>query len=334
MVAATIAALLALSCLEAVPTAKADELADLIATMEEVSREAAEKNEEVKQLELDIASGEEGLSTHQLAVERAFAEVADSRAAVLQLQESVNQVAGARYRISLIDPITLVFSSESPQKAIDRTAYLDTLTRKHTAVVDDLGAANEAAAENHQAASRASAEAEFQLGQLAQQRVRLSSEQSELQERIQEIQAQVDTLDRAAREQWENKNNPIEGVNLSDLVGSPEAVAAVQAAMSKLGAPYGWGATGPDTFDCSGLIYWAYQQQGKSVPRTSQAQMAGGTAVTRGELQPGDVVGYFPGATHVGLYIGQGMIVHASDYGIPVQVVSVDSMPWHGASRF
>lgn len=54
----------------------------------------------------------------------------------------------------------------------------------------------------------------------------------------------------------------------------------------------------------------------------------------RDQLQPGDVVGYYPGATHVGLYIGQGLVVHASDYGIPVQVVSVDSMPWFGASRF
>lgn len=104
--------------------------------------------------------------------------------------------------------------------------------------------------------------------------------------------------------------------------------------MSKLGAPYSWGGVGPDAFDCSGLIFWAYQQQGKSIPRTSQAQMSGGTSVSRAELQPGDVVGYFPGATHVGLYIGDGMIVHASDYGIPVQVVPVDSMPWHGASRF
>lgn len=332
--AAAVVTLFTLSCFQSTPTADADELTDLISTMEGVSREVAEKSEEVKQLELDIASGEEGLNARELAVERASLEAVGSQSAVLHLQEAVNQVAGARYRISLIDPITLVFGSESPQNAIDRTSYLDTLSRKNTAVVNELETANETAAENHQAAALARAEAEFQLGQLAQQREMLGAQQAELQNQIEEIQAQVDALDQAAREQWENKNNPIEGVGLGDIVGSTEGVAAVQAAMSKLGAPYGWGATGPDTFDCSGLIYWAYQQQGKTVPRTSQAQMAGGSPVTRGELQPGDVVGYFPGATHVGLYLGQGMIVHASDYGIPVQVVSVDSMPWHGASRF
>ncbi len=104
--------------------------------------------------------------------------------------------------------------------------------------------------------------------------------------------------------------------------------------MTKLGAPYGWGATGPSEFDCSGLVYWAFQQQGKTVPRTSQAQMDGGTPVSRAELQPGDVVGYYPGATHVGIYVGDGKLVHASDYGIPVQVVGVDSMPFYGARRY
>ncbi|MPV51696.1 hypothetical protein GCO27_01160 [Corynebacterium sp. zg331] len=115
---------------------------------------------------------------------------------------------------------------------------------------------------------------------------------------------------------------------------SSKAAGAVQAALSKIGAPYSWGATGPDAFDCSGLIYWAYQQQGMTIPRTSQSQLAGGTPVSRDQLQPGDVVGYYPGVTHVGLYIGDGKLVHASDYGIPVQVVDVDSMPWAGAVRF
>ena len=104
--------------------------------------------------------------------------------------------------------------------------------------------------------------------------------------------------------------------------------------MTKIGAPYGWGAAGPDVFDCSGLVLWSYAQQGITVPRTSQAQMAGGTPVSREELQPGDVVGFYPGATHVGIYAGDNKILHASDYGIPVQVVSMDSMPYYGARRY
>jgi len=81
-------------------------------------------------------------------------------------------------------------------------------------------------------------------------------------------------------------------------------------------------------------MFWAYQQMGKSIPRPSSAQIAGGTPVSREQLQPGDIVGYYSGVSHVGIYIGDGKIVHASDYGIPVQVVSVDSMPFAGASRY
>ena len=76
------------------------------------------------------------------------------------------------------------------------------------------------------------------------------------------------------------------------------------------------------------------QQNGIGIPRTSQAQLAGGTPVSMGELQPGDIIGYYPGVTHVGMYIGDGMVVHASDYGIPVQVVPVNSMPVQGAVRY
>ena len=81
-------------------------------------------------------------------------------------------------------------------------------------------------------------------------------------------------------------------------------------------------------------MYWSYAQNGKTIPRTSQAQLAGGTPVSLSELRPGDIIGYYPGITHVGMYIGDGQVVHASDYGIPVQVVPLNSMPVQGAVRY
>lgn len=111
---------------------------------------------------------------------------------------------------------------------------------------------------------------------------------------------------------------------------------AVSAALSKVGAPYQWGATGPDSFDCSGLMVWAFQQIGKAIPRTSYAQVGSGTSIPANlaSLVPGDIIAYYSGASHVGMYIGDGKIVHASDYGIPVQVVAWDSMPVYGATRY
>src|SRR5699024_1030826 len=69
----------------------------------------------------------------------------------------------------------------------------------------------------------------------------------------------------------------------------------VDAANAQLGTPYAWGATGPGSFDCSGLTSWAYQEAGISIPRTSQAQVGGGTPVAKGDLQPGDIVAFYSG---------------------------------------
>lgn len=115
---------------------------------------------------------------------------------------------------------------------------------------------------------------------------------------------------------------------------SVDTSSVVSAAMSRIGSPYAWGATGPSAFDCSGLVSWSYSQVGKSIPRTSQAQIAGGTPVAISDLQPGDVVGFYPGITHVGIYIGNGQVVHASTYGTPVQVADMNTMPVTGAARY
>lgn len=109
----------------------------------------------------------------------------------------------------------------------------------------------------------------------------------------------------------------------------------VAAARSRIGYPYAWGATGPDRFDCSGLVVWSFARAGIAVPRTSQAQAAGGTAVARDELEPGDVIAYYRDASHVGLYVGGGQVIHASTAGRPVAEVPIDAAgPFRNARRY
>lgn len=108
---------------------------------------------------------------------------------------------------------------------------------------------------------------------------------------------------------------------------------ALDAAMSKLGAPYVYGAAGPNAFDCSGLVKWSYEQAGMDLPRTSGAQLASGSPVSLDDLQPGDVVSFYGGG-HSGLYAGDGNVIHASTSGTPVQIASMSSMPFAGARRF
>jgi cell wall-associated NlpC family hydrolase len=96
------------------------------------------------------------------------------------------------------------------------------------------------------------------------------------------------------------------------------AALAVRAALSRLGCPYVWGATGPDRFDCSGLVKWAYAQAGVHLDRTTYDQINDGVPVARSQVRPGDLV--FPHAGHVQMAIGNGMVVEAPHAGANVQI--------------
>lgn len=105
------------------------------------------------------------------------------------------------------------------------------------------------------------------------------------------------------------------------------AITAVSAAYSELGKPYVWGATGPGEFDCSGLTQHAWAAAGVHLPRTSQEQATIGPSVPLSAIKPGDLVIYFSGRTHVGLYAGEGMVIHAPRPGSVVQFTPLASMP-------
>ncbi|MFF3915294.1 NlpC/P60 family protein [Streptomyces sp. NPDC001852] len=111
------------------------------------------------------------------------------------------------------------------------------------------------------------------------------------------------------------------------------AAAAVDYAYAKLGSPYVWGAAGPNAFDCSGLVQAAYRAAGISLPRTTYAQIDAGRRVSRSELQPGDLVFFYSGISHVGIYVGDGQIIHAPNPSAPVRLAPLDLMPFAGATR-
>lgn len=118
----------------------------------------------------------------------------------------------------------------------------------------------------------------------------------------------------------------------SHITGSNANV--VKAAYSAIGTPYRWGGTTPNGFDCSGFVQWAHAQAGKSIPRTSSAQASAGTAVDQADMQPGDVVVYYPGASHVGIYVGDGTMIDSLGDGYTVAKRPVDYMPIHSVVRF
>jgi cell wall-associated NlpC family hydrolase len=117
---------------------------------------------------------------------------------------------------------------------------------------------------------------------------------------------------------------------LSLVVPSPGPVgrgagAAVSAALSRVGMPYVWGASGPNSFDCSGLTMWAWGQAGVSLPHFSGAQYASTQHIPMSQVQPGDLVFPSDTGTHMAMYIGGGQIVEAAHSGVPVRVTSLRS---------
>ncbi|ROR53940.1 cell wall-associated NlpC family hydrolase [Luteococcus japonicus] len=113
---------------------------------------------------------------------------------------------------------------------------------------------------------------------------------------------------------------------------SSKGTRAVSFAYSQIGKPYRYGATGPSSYDCSGLTGAAWRSAGKSIPRTSHAQLGGLKRVSKSSLKPGDIVGFYGGG-HVGIYVGNGYIIHAPRTGQNVKKVPMSQMRFYSAVR-
>ncbi len=124
---------------------------------------------------------------------------------------------------------------------------------------------------------------------------------------------------------------PVENVALAAPMNAGQT--AVTNALGKVGAPYKWGGNGPSSFDCSGLVNWAFESTGVELPRTSRALSQVGTPVSQDNLQPGDLVFFYSPVSHVGIYIGDGQMVHASNSRKPVAVDPIAGREFHSARR-
>lgn len=302
----------------------------------DVSRLASEASDRVEQTKFDLDRAAKDLDAAKTAVDQTNRSAADIAVRVDGSRNQLSTISQAMYRGATIDPVSAVIGATGPQAAMERNAYLNSISDGKTRAVDTLQQELIDASKAQNAANRAKATADFQLRVLGDRKKDLEDRNAKLGDLKTRIKNTVDHFSPQDRRRWAEHNGPID-VNVKaflDQIHASGTSGVVEAALSKLGSPYSWGAAGPDAFDCSGLMMWAYQQMGKTIPRTSSAQLAGGTPVSMDALQPGDIVGYYAGVTHVGMYIGDGKIVHASDYGIPVQVVPVNSMPAQGAVRY
>ena len=171
---------------------------------------------------------------------------------------------------------------------------------------------------------------EERLDDIAAVEKRLADEQATVDAKLAEAKELLSSLEAEEREAMTASRSTD---RLPDVAASGSAGAAVQYAMAQVGNAYVYGAAGPDAFDCSGLTMAAWAAAGVGLPHSSSAQYGSGPHIAASDLQPGDLVFYYNPISHVGMYIGNGMIVHAANPGTGVAVSGLYSMPYTGAVR-
>lgn len=267
------------------------------------------------------------LATIQTVTDRANERVQTLQLAQAQLAQVKDEAEATRSRIAQDKAEQAAVAKQYQDKEAEARAVLERLTAEEKVRLAEIERQKEAAARAALQAAQARAR---QQAQAAQDRAAEASDGG--------------ASDRAAAESTPSAGQRTESTGTQSTgsestgpevqaSGEGRATSAVSFALSQVGKGYVMGATGPGAYDCSGLMLAAWDRAGVSLPRTSQQQFGAGSAVSTDDLQPGDLVFYYGGISHVGMYIGDGQIVHASNPRTGVKVSPVDSMPIAGARR-
>jgi peptidoglycan DL-endopeptidase CwlO len=248
--------------------------------------------------------------------------VADqARDAQKEFRAQVDRLTSATFEGVRVSSLTAMLISDSPQQFMDQMSALDVLAVSNRAAMDKLAGAvarteqaETAATDAETRAAVAELDAARIAGDVSKARLEMGRQINLVQERLGKLTA--DEFAHYASEGF--TDYPL------DLIGDTIGIRALRAALTRQGAPYIWGAEGPGTFDCSGLVMWAYRQAGVSLPRVAFDQARVGTPVISG-LLPGDLIALYWPVSHIGIYVGNGLYINAPQSG---DVVKVARVPW------
>ncbi|MGW1815602.1 NlpC/P60 family protein [Streptomyces sp. NPDC002125] len=260
--------------------------------------------------------------------------IARAQDAAARTQEDINEMravlgsmAGAQYRSGGIDPSVALLLSSDPDTYLDRAEALDRAGERRALTLHKLQRAQRRIAQSRAEAAAALAAMERDREAVARHKRTVEGKLDRARQLLRALPAaDRESLGRASRS-GRSQEFP------ADAAGSARAMAALMAARQALGRPYVWGANGPDGFDCSGLMQWAYARAGVGLPRTSQAQRYAGRMVPLSQARPGDLVAYRADASHIGMYAGNGQVIHAPYPGAPVRYDPVGMMPVSSVTR-
>jgi len=288
-------------------------LSALVAEATKLSNEVDSLGQQYDGLQIEIS--------HAKTEER-LAKLAASRAAKAMngSQQAVAQLAAMGYMNQGLDPTLQMLTSGNPEQFLNQASVVQELDNQAGMRLSTL--------QNDQlAAARAQATAKEEIATVDQL-------QAEINSKVSTIHAKLAVLDSSEMSQamaiFEQTG---QYPNYTPPTGNSVEVTALRYALTRQGDPYVWAAAGPDEFDCSGLVVWAYAQEGISLPHYTGSLWDEGVHVSRADLQPGDLVFFFADISHVGIYIGNGLMVDAPSTGQVVQVQPVFWDDYVGAVR-
>ncbi|MDT9693592.1 NlpC/P60 family protein [Streptomyces sp. P9(2023)] len=239
-----------------------------------------------------------------------------------ELRDKIGTVAAGQYRSGGLDPALQLFLSEDPDTYLEKATALDRAGDRQAAVLQQF-------LSEQRVLQQQRGEASEKLRDLGSVQKELGKRKTEIQGKLREAQRLLNTLSAKERariaEEEDRANRASSRVELGNEASASErAAAAFAAAKSRVGMPYVWGASGPTSFDCSGLTSWAFRQAGVTIPRTSQAQAGVGTRFNSlSALKPGDLIIMRSDLSHVGFYAGNGQILHSPKPGAQVRYESI-----------
>ncbi|MCX6489173.1 MAG: peptidoglycan hydrolase RipC [Mycobacterium sp.] len=366
----SLAGLIAAACV-VTPAAFADPAQDAVAQIGELSRQAEQLTESMHAAQLDLDAKVQALTDAEAAHVNDVAALDAARVTLESYQGAVNKLAASVYMGGRTDGMNAILTVASPQGLIDKMAVQKVMGAEMAAQMNSFRQLSDEALRIEAASSNSAAQAKAAADEAAAVRAELQGKQSQLQVQIAAVKSRYQALTppqqvalaapgaplpaalaapeppaalaapeppAALAAPEPEAGPPVEIAALAALpspgAGSGAGATAVQAALTRIGSPYVWGGGGPGAFDCSGLVQWAFAQAGVFLPHSSYALAAGGQSVSVDQMQPGDVVTQYSDASHVGIYVGDGLMVHASTYGIPVRVESVYNSPIYNVRRY
>ncbi|MEU9363551.1 NlpC/P60 family protein [Streptomyces avermitilis] len=279
----------------------------------------------------------ENLKRQQTEVARLDRQLTQARLSLQDSHGAVGRLARQQYQGSTgISPYVRLLLARDPQHALEEGHVIGQLAQARAKTVERL-TGNERRSDRLAREARAALDRQLSLAE------RQKKERDDVQARLDQVEARLAALSadqRAELVEFE-KNGEAQaqrkflasGSLSSARIPSRQGDKALRYAVRQLGKPYEWGAEGPKSYDCSGLTSQAWAHAGRAIPRTSQGQWAALPHVPLKKLRPGDLVIYFPEATHVALYLGNGMVVQAPRPGSQVKVSPIAANPVLGAVR-